>query len=203
MPPHFLLYVEGPRDRELLSIFAQRDSRALAKGVKDASVILGGRQPARAVRHLEESRLESPEVRGLCVLDRDDPSEVSPASTPELEFFTWSRRHIESYLLVPRALRKALAPREDPRRLDRILRDEVPDGSDEALSQELHAKRLLGAKGPFARALGRTPDLGRVARNLRLEELHPDVVELLGKLRRGLGINHVDVIHRRVAADLS
>jgi hypothetical protein len=65
------LYVEGPRDREIVEGWAQRASRRLAERVRESTVILGGRQPARACEHLAEVRAENGGARGLCVLDRD------------------------------------------------------------------------------------------------------------------------------------
>ncbi len=77
-----------------------------------------------------------------------------------------------------------------------MIQEEVPAGDDEAAFAELDAKRLLGSKGAFAKALGRTPDVTRVARNLRLEELHSDVHGLLGRLRQRAGLASVDVVVR-------
>lgn len=182
MPQHFFLYVEGPRDLELLTIWARQDSRELAKGLERVGVILGGRQPERAVRHLAENAGAS----GVCLLDRDGGGEGIPDAVPGLRFFQWTRRHIEAYLLVPHALRAGLAPRDDPNRLDDVLREQIP--KDEAALQELHAKQLLGNKGPFARALGRPPDLRRIARTMRSDDLHADIRTLFGLLREGLGL---------------
>jgi hypothetical protein len=190
MPQHFFLYVEGPRDLEILTIWARQESRELAKQLERVGVILGGRQPERAIRHLAEHVGAS----GVCLLDRDGGDEAVPEAVPGLHFFQWTRRHIEAYLLVPRALRAGLAPRDDPNRLDDLLRDEIPE--DEAAFQELHAKQLLGNKGPFARALGRAPDLRRVARTMRSDDLHADIQTLFGILREGLGLMAPVVTYR-------
>ena len=60
-------------------------------------------------------------ARALCVLDRDDGAGWEPSGAGEsgLEFFTWSRRHIESYLLVPGAIRRALRLPDDDERVNR------------------------------------------------------------------------------------
>ena len=62
--------------------------------------------------------------RGLVVLDRDHHSESGGFSLvePGLEVFTWKRRHIESYALVPDAIRRSLRKALEPRLLERLLR---------------------------------------------------------------------------------
>lgn len=196
MPAQFVLYVEGPRDREILSIFARRESSELSRGVNATAVILGGRQPSRARKHFKNVTVGSSHPSALCILDRDDPSEDCPESENGLEFYMWKRRHIESYLLVPRALTFALADGGNLQQIERVIAREVPSHLKEHDFKTLDAKRLLGVKGPFARAIGKRPDLGRIARNIRLEELHSDVVRVLAKIRHGLNIPRVDVIHR-------
>ncbi|MEN8184823.1 MAG: hypothetical protein ABFS46_20065, partial [Myxococcota bacterium] len=161
----FVLYVEGPRDRDIVRAWARRLSPRLGRAVGGSAVILGGRQPARAVAHLRELRSRGGRWRGLCVLDRDDP--VAPAGPgrevePGLDFFTWSRRHIESYLLVPDTIRRGLRISPDEPR-GRWLRELLPDPGDEEALSQFDAKRLLGRNGPLAEAVGSiTPS--RIAR---------------------------------------
>jgi hypothetical protein len=119
------------------------------------------------------------------VLDRDDEAEA-PGGSEGLEIFVWSRRHIESYLLVPAAIQRALRLPEHDGRVARLLRQHLPNAADEGTLRDLDAKRLLGATGPIARALGRPLALGRIARAMRADELHGDVSGLLAKLREKL-----------------
>lgn len=195
--PRFALYVEGPRDRDILRIFAAKHSTALARAMDSSIQILGGRQPARAVelfRRLggEEGGdvgCETP-ARGVCVLDRDDSHEASDRNLcePGLDFFIWSRRHIESYLLVPSAIRRCLGlPGHDPR-VRRLLGSHLPDPEDEGACRSIDAKRLLAPTGPIARALGCGPRPRDVARHMSATELHPDVHQLLDRISEGLGL---------------
>jgi hypothetical protein len=180
--------VEGPRDRDLLRTWARCVSPALAAGIGACSVILGGRQPARAVAHFRELRTRGEAERGLCVLDRDGGSGALRLADeePGLAFFTWPRRHIESYLLVPDAIRRsARAPAE--LRVLRALRELLPAADDEAALADLDAKRLLARHGPLDRLLGPLPP-SRIARAMRAGELHPDVQDLLERVREGLGL---------------
>ena len=185
----FVLYVEGPSDREILRAWAWRLAPDLARALVQAAVILGGRQPARAVDHFRALRSEGVGARGLCVLDRDGsalPLPPTDAVEPGLEFFTWGRRHIESYLLVPDAiLRAAGLPTQDPRQT-RLLRRHLPPLHDESALQEVHAKALLGEGGSLSRALGRPLSPAHIARQMDRHDLHPEVLELLGRVAAGL-----------------
>lgn len=179
----FVVYVEGPRDRDLLRIWCERHQPSSAEAVRTA-VILGGRQPHRAVAHFREIHEADPAARGLCILDRDDAlGPEPPPEEPGLEFFTWSRRHIESYLLVPEALRRVVQNQNERFQLERFLREKLPEGSDEAAWQRLDAKRLLARDGPLVRAVGRPLAASSIARTIRRDELHPDVHALLERIQ--------------------
>ena len=191
----FVLYVEGPSDCEILRSWARLLSSSLARAVHDASVILGGRRPARAVEHfqrIERSGEADSDVRGLCVLDRDGNEAGDPGDSVlaggGLDFFTWPRRHIESYLLIPAAIRRSIRSRDEARVAD-LLRGLLPNGGDETALCELDAKRLLAARGPLARELGRPISAVAVARNMHRSELHPHVESLLEDIGRRVRVN--------------
>ena len=184
----FVLYLEGPADRGILRGWSYRLLPSVARQLFGDCVILGGRQPARAVDHFRRLGGAESGARALCLLDRDDGmvEELADAE-PGLDVFTWSRRHIESYLLIPQAIRRALGGRkEDADRLERLLRQHLPSGDDEEAYRAVDAKRLLGPGGLLPRALGQRIDLSRVARATREAELHGDVHALFARLREGL-----------------
>ena len=185
----FVLYIEGPRDRAILRAWSYRLLPARARDLFRASVILGGRRPDRAIEHFRRLGGGAGGARAVCVLDRDDVAEAEPAGGREsgLSFFTWSRRHIESYLLVPGAIRRAVRAPDDRRRLDRLLREHLPPEGDEGRIRDVDAKRLLGPMGVLARALGRSLPLGGIAQATREVELHDDVHALFALLRAGIG----------------
>ncbi len=185
----FVLYVEGPRDREILRAWAWRLSPALSRAVGNRTVILGGRRPERAREHFSRTfGAENDRARALCVLDRDTEPSGAPASgdlsreSNALEFFTWGRRHIESYLLVPEAILRCVGLPANERRSHRVLARCLPDPSDEAALRALHAKSLFGRTGILSRALGRPVSPGRLAREMDRAELHPDVLALLARV---------------------
>jgi hypothetical protein len=195
--PTFVLYVEGPRDRGVLEAWAHGVSRPLARALSEVTVILGGCRPARAAEHFRGVRAADSTARALCVLDRDDQTRPLPRSAvePGLDFFTWGRRHIESYLLVATAIRRSLRLGRDDGRVDRFLRSSIPLG-DEAALREIDAKAIFAAKGPLARCLGRPVLPPRVARAMQEHELHADVLDLLGRLRRALAIPELEIAVR-------
>jgi hypothetical protein len=191
----FSVYVEGPRDRDLLAAWARRLSPPLARALEPACVILGGHQPARAAGLLARRRELHEQAAGICVLDGDAIAAPPPACEG-LEYFTWSRRHIESYLLVPAAIERAA--RSGDTRLRRLLEAELPDPGDERVLRSFDAKRFLGEKGPLTRFLGRTLSPGAIARAMRDEEIHGEVRALFAQIAAGLGILEPEVaVHRR------
>lgn len=212
-PLNAALYVEGAADRAILQGWARCVSPQLERKLREVTVIMGGRRPERAQHHLAQLREHAPGARGLCVLDRDtEPAstdadaadtatasvaatDAAPATDPDtatdaniregLEIYTWSRRHIESYLLAPAAVLRAWRGRiRDPGRLQRELAEHLPAPGDEAAFRTLDAKRLLGPQGPLALCVGKTPPLGRIARAMRRDEFHPDVESLMERLAR-------------------
>lgn len=184
----FVLYVEGPRDQSLLAAWAHRMSPRLARALDAITVILGGRQPARAAEHFRELCTRYTTARGLCVLDRDadDAPRPPPVSEPGLDFFTWGRRHIESYLLVPGAIRRSLKLPATDARVERFFRSELP-ASEEELGA-VDAKPLFAYRGELERLLGRAVRPIHVARAMHAGEIHADVLDVLARVRGGLGL---------------
>lgn len=194
-PPGFVLYVEGARDREILGRWAHCVDPPLARTLDRTIVILGGRQPGRATEHFRKAEA----TRALCVLDRDGMLDDVKVDEPceGLEFYTWPRRHIESYLLVPTAVCRSLRLPEDDPRLGRLFREFLPDPEDEAALKGVDAKRLLSQRSPLAQGLGRPISPGRVARAMRRSELHEDVLGLVARLGAALGRRPPAVVDRR------
>jgi hypothetical protein len=192
-PSRFALYVEGPRDRDILRLFARKLSPRLARTMDPCVKILGGRRPRRAAELFRlfsaQAEPEQPIApRGLCVLDSDkgDASHDVFPDEPRLDYFVWSRRHIESYLLVPDAIRECLrSPRLDAS-IDSLLSHHIPDPSDEAQLRDLDAKRLLGKPGPIARVLGRPLLPREIVRSMSPVDIHSDVRELLMRVSTNL-----------------
>jgi len=240
----FVLYVEGARDREILGYWARRIDPSLTRCVEQSTVILGGRRPARAVKDFKKRGGLAAGYSGLIVLDRDDHPQVERESGDEyalervaeetlgraathsnrarsatdeagLELFVWSLRHIESYLLVPEAIRRMLGLDADDRRIERSI-ESTSSGASPGTAPgtipgttpgtipvttrqgSLHAKRILGSGGSLSEALGTELRAGEIARAMRLEELHGDVRMLFDRIGAlsGLSVKAPEVVIR-------
>ena len=189
----FVLYVEGARDREILACWARRIDHDLARAIERRAVILGGRRPARAISDFRKRKKDgvSAGLKGLVVLDRDDhPDSSDPIdrdlSSPVeegLEVFIWRRRHIESYLIVPAALRRMLGLDPDDRRIEKFVEHH------EHGPESIHAKRILGPGGSLSEVLGAELRAGEIARAMRREEFHDDILDLFDRMGRVLGLS--------------
>ena len=188
---NFFLYVEGPRDEDILKIWARQISRPLARHLESRIVILGGRRPARAQEHFRIELGGRGDSRGLVVLDRDHhsgPGDEIVVTEPGLEVFIWKRRHIESYLLAPSAIRRTLRDSLDARLVDRLIEDHVPSPEDEGACRAANAKKILGSKGELGRNLGERISPAAIARAMRIEEFHPDILALYEKILEASGL---------------
>ena len=181
----FVIYVEGASDRGVLEAWARRVSGRLARVVADSTVILGGRKTRRAARELRGLRRRHGDARGICILDRDalPVPEPSVPAQPGLEVWVWPRRHIESYLLVEAAIRRALRVPDHDMRATVTLRRLLPAAHDDETLRRLDAKALLSPRNELAIGLKRSPRAISIARAMRLAELHPDVLRLLDRIR--------------------
>ena len=199
---NFFLYVEGPLDAEILRSWARRLSPHLARGLQRRFVILGGRRPARAVEHIRAQNQAGRPGRGLIVLDRDHHSSTPSSEIVEsnLEVFTWSRRHIESYVLVRSAMGRLFGSEMDAARFSRLMEDHLPFLHDEEACCQVDAKRLLGRNGPLARETGGVISSVAIARAMRVDEFHDDVKELYRRIGVALGLvmPGPQVVRRRV-----
>lgn len=200
----FILYVEGPRDREILAGWARHVAPVFGKTLERSTVILGGRQPARAVDDFRRRGGAVAGLSGLVVLDRDDHHDRHPDDRllePGLELFVWSLRHIESYLLVPAAIRRVAPHAPDDRTLSALIGEieeieELDDHMSEAARSSApgrrrvgpHAKRMLGAGGALGESLGVELRSGEIARAMRSDELHADVHDLFARIAALRGV---------------
>ena len=86
--------------------------------------------------------------------------------------------------LVPAALRRVLrVPIDDPR-VERALADQMAPEDDRqgSGSESIHAKRILGAGGSLSEALGAELRAGEIARAMRTDDLHDDVLALFKRI---------------------
>jgi hypothetical protein len=209
----FVLYVEGPRDREILECWARRFNPGLARCIERSTFILGGRQPARAVADFRKRGGIAAGYSGLIVLDRDDHPDDNPAeretedageasavaaSDSEPEVFVWGLRHIESYLLVPAAIRRLLRMAAEDRTVERFIETAGAANAPSDTGGRVHAKRTLGSGGTLSLALGTDLRAGDIARAMRIEDLHVDIRTLFDRIHvlAGLTVKGPEVVIR-------
>ncbi len=145
-----------------------------------------------AKKHFQCLRMVQPDIRGICVLDRDSGPRMSSAGMPSgLELFQWGRYEIENYLVLPELLKRFLrrgAPQAtvEEQVVDNEFRANFPAGID--FLKDIPALRDLKASEFLVDMLNRTTsplpkrDLYMLARHMRPEEVHPDVLAALDEV---------------------
>jgi len=145
-----------------------------------------------AKRHFQSLRLAKPKIKGLCILDRDTGDAASIRGMPEgMSMRTWNRYEIENYLLIPDLLKRFVRQEQSPLfsqadegRIDDEFAANFPARVD--YLGDLAALRDLKASEFIVEVLGRTgrplskKDLYMLAALSRPQEIHPDVVAMLG-----------------------
>lgn len=204
-----ILYVEGTSDIELFRLLARGIGRDETLFDRLPVHILGGRDPKEAREHFLGVRSFSSSARAVCVLDPDLDRKslldrVNHNSEPGLEFRLWERRHLESYLLVPEAIERAIFP-EKPlmegyisKRFRDFLSEQpravvFPEAVQDYRTLSLDWMKTFDAKrevfspgeedGSFLLREGH-PDIApqHVAQCMRQEEIHDDVRNAIARI---------------------
>jgi hypothetical protein len=194
-----ILYVEDDSDYKILREWAAVLGHPARSFLKSPFVYpMGGiGRLGEIKRHFSALRLAYPEIKGLCLIDRDEytgpESQDLPAGLPLLR---WGRREIENYLLNPTVLERYVS--EPLVKLGPIFKS-VSIGSG-VIKEEFERQRMMDADylsddllaltEPKASQflvslLGRTErrtakrDLYLIARVMKAEEIHPEVIKKL------------------------
>lgn len=189
-----VLYVEDDSDYKLLREWSVRLEHPARRFLQFPYVVpLHGKGNLDEARqHFQSLRLAQPSLRGLCLLDRDNDTDMNRENMPPgLTLQRWGRYEIENYLLVPNALRQFVRSREpdplfsspDERLIEQEFAANFPKDID--YLRDLAALRDLKASDFLVELLGRTQmplrkrELYQLAAFMRPEEIHPDVVAML------------------------
>lgn len=98
----WVLYLEGSSDLAILQAFAQAMNHKSIHVLDQPFVHYVGNQISKAQEHFQGIREAQPDLRGICILDRQDgPLPHCPGLKEQM----WSRREIENYLCQPETLR--------------------------------------------------------------------------------------------------
>lgn len=193
-----VLYVEGPTDVRFLLAWADALGHPIRDWLSDHRnrfvIQLGGRNAKLARDHFFALMLVNPDMRGFILVDRDSRGQKPVSSAERLEVGMWGRYEIENYLLLPDVIRRFLerhAPRRADAAMDMLRRKVTPafwadPATDEFAFQAATSKQVF--PGVLSSAGLRAEALFSLAREMRPEEIHPDIKEMLDRMAEHFGI---------------
>ncbi len=97
----WVLYLEGATDLAILRAFAERLDHPAKAALDRPFVHYVANQPRKAEEHFHALRDAKPDLQGVAIYDRLDPS---PPANPHLMHATWRKRELENYLCRREAL---------------------------------------------------------------------------------------------------
>jgi hypothetical protein len=195
-----VLYVENESDSKLLREWANiLDHQARAfLSFPYVWPLEGKGNLGEAKQHFRCLRLAYPEIKGLCILDRDQGQPVSDDAPPGLQVVSWPRYEIENYLLNPDLLLKLVdqatdlfelaAVQFDREQILRAFSENFPPGID--WLGDAQVLRDLKASNFLVDVLSRTSkplqkrDLYMLAALTAPGHVHRDVREMLDRITR-------------------
>jgi predicted ATPase len=207
-----VLYLEDDSDARLLGEWASLLQHPAARFFKFPYIYAmgGAGELSEAKRHFSVLGLAFPNIRGLCLLDRDRSTGPQAQDFPGgLRLLRWNRYEIENYLLNPWVIKRFLeqnylVPPTDPDQLalptiapEIIERDQAVVDQEftrqglaglDYLSDDIQILRDLKASELLVFILGKTfrqlpkRDLFLIARVMHPEEIHPEIIEKLDEI---------------------
>lgn len=194
-----ILYVEDESDYKLLREWATVLDHSAHSFLSFPYVwpLRGKGNIGEAKRHFSSLRLAAPEIRGLCILDRDRQEGPADQDAPRgLEIVRWPRYEIENYLLNPAILNRFVerpsdlfnfkSLEEDRKIVDESFGANFPATidwlGDSAVLRDLKASDfLVGVLGRTTRPLQKG-ELYMLAAKTLPSEIHDDVRQMLDKV---------------------
>ena len=213
-----ILYLEDDSDARLLAEWASLLEHPAMRFFKFPYLYAmgGSGELSEAKRHFSALGSAFPSIRGICLLDRDRGTGPESQDFPGgLRLLRWNRYEIENYLLNPQVLKRFLeqnylVPPADSGQLalptiapEIIERDQAVIDQEFArqglagldnLSDEIQILRDLKASELLVSILGKTfrrlakRDLYLVARVMRPEEIHPEIIQKLDEIAQMLPV---------------
>ncbi|OGK93230.1 MAG: hypothetical protein A2X50_10710 [Candidatus Rokubacteria bacterium GWF2_70_14] len=194
-----VLYVEDESDYKLLREWATVLDHRAGSFLSFPYVwpLRGKGNIGEAKRHFSSLRLAEPEIRGLCILDRDrEQGTEDQDAPPGLEIVRWPRYEIENYLLNPAILKRLLdrpvdlfstgTLEADRKVVDEAFAGNFPAGIDwlgpaPVLSDLKGSNFLVGVLARTTRALQKA-ELYMLAAKSAASEIHGDVGRMLDRV---------------------
>jgi len=197
-----VLYTDGPTDESILRAWAQVLGHRMKTFFKHPYVVWLRGQGLRFARHHFFALSSAyPEIRGVCLLDRDNTSGPSVEHHRNLLVLRWGRYEIENYLVVPEAIIRFC---EQPER--NLFTVAMARHAREYLEQHLPAlfkertgdfdclRELKASEDiliPMFEHIGKPlskKDLYQLAAVMTPEEVHPEVREKLDMMAEWLQV---------------
>lgn len=198
-----VLYVEGESDGAILSEWSKilGDTHPSRKFFEHPYIVpLWGRDVGEARSHFFALKSGFKNMRGICLLDRNDKAPIEPKQEDEgLWVMSWQRYEIENYLLHLDALERFVSRRLSGReRTGTLLRGSIvsemqtlgyalPEDAQDlgALPALARVKASEDVLLPLLRAM--RIDIGKrelfeLAAAMKPDEIHPDVIGVFDKI---------------------
>jgi len=194
-----VLYVENESDYKLLREWAIVLNHTTKSFLSFPFIFsLQGNDLGRAKKHFRCIALVRPEIKALCILDRD--LHKGPEATdlpPGMTIHRWQRYEIENYLLNPTILLRYLDSEldlfsasvleKDTAIIENAFLQNFPSGIDylsevQSLGDIKASEFLVKVLGATSRPLPKR-DLFILARLYRSTEIHNDVIQALNRLQ--------------------
>lgn len=197
-----VLYTEGSTDESILRAWSQVLGHRMTAFFKRPYVVwLRGQGLDFARRHFFALRAAYPEIRAVCLLDRDKNS-GAPAveQRGDLLVLRWNRYEIENYLVVPEAIARFCEQPERnvftvamAREAREYLQEHLPALFDQDDARGSDCLRELKASEdillPLFEQIGKPiakKDFYQLAAVMTPEEVHPEIIEKLDMMANWL-----------------
>ena len=186
-----ILYCESESDARILEAWARRLDHPAARFFDNPFIHpLRGRRPHDARYHLFGLRAVHEGVRGLLLLDGDNLGDDAHEIRAEgLGVHVWRRYEIENYLLIPSAVERFLKRDRSDLFVHSVFKEELPASVVEYPLRDIEAvMRIPASKSILPKLFEseqppiRKADYYRIAESMKPDEIHPEVIEVLGKI---------------------
>lgn len=194
-----ILYVEDESDYKLLREWAEILQHGACRFLAFPFVypLRGKGNIGKAKEHFVSLRHAKPDIKALCLLDRDSDAGPEARDLPQgFELYRWGRYEIENYLLQPGVIARFLEKDEDLFTLGTVVADKAvletefgrnfPAGIDymsdvQSLSDIKGSEFIVKVLGSTSMRLPKR-DLYLIAKKAMPGEIHPHVRDALDRL---------------------
>ncbi len=189
-----VLWVEGKSDFDILRAWAEVLKHPVRKWFNDLNIYwcnMKGKRPKEAQDHFKALQAVFPTMRGFVLIDSDNEPDKTygfDSNVKDIIMKKWSRYEIENYLVHSTTLKRFLkshSPEHGDKAIQK-LRDIMPPVSfEDPINDSIgYLKNMKGSdilRPVFEAAKYRInkEEYNHIAKDMKPEEIHPDVGEML------------------------